>query len=177
MSIRAIVSAYIKKYRDRTLDELNWFREQSSIRSAIEIAALAKDRRGKRLSHQRRLSRSTLEQAHKTLDSNIEAIETVKDFDELFNLIEAILEPITGIGELYVYDTSLRIGAKLGKMPEKVYLHAGTRAGAKALGIPRQEKSIEPNRLPAEFQELEPHEIEDVLCIFKRILEKEKIKV
>ena len=62
-------------------------------------------------------------------------------------------------------------------MPEKVYLHADTRAGAKALGISGKEKSIEPNRLPAEFQELEPYEIEDVLCIFKHILEKEKINV
>lgn len=36
--------------------------------------------------------------------------------------------------------------------------------------------AIEPGSLPAEFHELEPYEIEDVLCIFKDILERERIK-
>ncbi|MEK7411500.1 MAG: hypothetical protein AAB327_09000, partial [Actinomycetota bacterium] len=37
------------------------------------------------------------------------------------------------LGPLYVYDTALRIGAKKGQMPKVVYLHAGTREGAKKL--------------------------------------------
>ena len=50
-------------------------------------------------------------------------------------LIRAAVEPIPGIGELYVYDTSFRIGAKLNLFPTKVYLHAGTRRGVRALGL------------------------------------------
>jgi hypothetical protein len=34
-----------------------------------------------------------------------------------------------------MYDTALRIGAKLKLFPTKVYLHAGTRLGARALGL------------------------------------------
>jgi len=50
-------------------------------------------------------------------------------------LIDTALEPIPGLGELYVYDTTLRIGAKLNLFPDKVYLHAGTRLRERALGL------------------------------------------
>lgn len=56
-------------------------------------------------------------------------------------MIDAVLEDVPGIGELYICDTSLRISAKLDLFPKGVYLHADTRLGA--------------------------HEIEDALCIFK----------
>ena len=173
MSIRAIVRNYQSKFKDRARDELDWFRDQSDIRSAIENAALARDRRGKRYSHQRRLNKDVLAGARSILLSNQRAIESVKDFDELISLVTLLLKPLYGTGDLYVYDTSLRMGAKLGLLPEKIYLHAGTRDGAEALGISSEEDVIDPNRLPEEFQELEPYEIEDVLCIYKDILKKE----
>jgi hypothetical protein len=107
----------------------------------------------------------------KVLLKNVKVIEKAKTFDNLFNLIERLVLDINGIGELYVYDTSLRIGAKLGLLPTKVYLHRGTRKGAKnlnlSIGIKGNTKSIEVLSLPPEFQLIEPHEIEDVLCIFK----------
>jgi hypothetical protein len=77
------------------------------------------------------------------------------------------LKPVDGIGELYIYDTALRIGAKLNLLPSRIYLHAGARVGARALGFAGRLKYIELRDLPKEFQKLEPHEIEDVLCIFK----------
>lgn len=82
-------------------------------------------------------------------------------------LIDASLEDVPGIGELYVYDTSLRIGAKLNLLPERVYLHAGIRRGARALGL-KADKALKVSVLPTEFHSLRPHEIEDVLCIFKK---------
>jgi len=177
MSISTIINVYIRKFRPLTVEELNFYREQSSLRPVIERAALAINSKGKRQAHQRRLSRSTLDEAQKLLLANIEPIERVKDFDELIHLIEVLLYSVTGIGELYIYDTSLRIGAWLKLFPEKIYLHAGTREGARALGISRKAKTIEPGSLPIEFQKLEPYEIEDVLCIFKDILIKERLKL
>jgi len=53
----------------------------------------------------------------------------VRNFDELYELIEKLVGNINGTGELYIYDTSLRIGAKLGIEPNKIYLHRGTREG------------------------------------------------
>jgi hypothetical protein len=98
---------------------------------------------------------------------NKKSIKDVKDFDELFVLIDKLLRPVKGIGELYIYDTSLRIGSYLGHMPKKVYLHSGTRIGARKLGY-KNKYVIEMDELPEEFQHLEPFEVEDILCIYKK---------
>jgi hypothetical protein len=108
-----------------------------------------------------------LEEARDNLLKNENVIEKCQDFDELHDLLERLLAPITGIGELYVYDTALRIGAKLDMLPTKVYLHAGTRIGAQALGFHSKTKVLEVSQLPKWLHQLEPFEIEDVLCIFK----------
>ena len=133
----------------------------------MQFAALAINSRGKRYSHQRRLSRSVLERACTLLLANESKLTQCKDFDQLHSFLEALLAPIKGIGALYVYDTALRIGAKLGLLPSKVYLHAGTRVGARALGLDSKAKAIEILQLPEELQQLAPYEIEDALCIFK----------
>lgn len=170
MDFKVIVRTYISQIRPRAQVELNWFREQPTLNSAIEFAAFAIHSTGKRYSQQRRIPKTVLEQAKKILLSNMKAIEQVHDFDELHTLIGELLKSVNGIGELYSYDTSLRIGAKLNLMPQKVYFHAGTRIGARALSLKNHGKDwvemLDPS-IPKEFKSLEPHEIEDVLCIFK----------
>jgi len=166
MTIKAVVRAYIKEIRPHAQAELDWFRRQLTLDSAIRQAAFAVNSQGRRYSHQRRLRQTSLIQARQALLANSKSIEQRKSFDDLFDLIDAILRPISGIGELYIYDTSLRIGAKLNLLPTKVYLHSGTRVGAKALGFESKAKTLEVSALPKDLQQLEPHEIEDVLCIF-----------
>jgi hypothetical protein len=91
----------------------------------------------------------------------------------LFILINGLLQSVKGIGELYIYDTSLHIGANLGHSPEKVYLHSGTRKGARRLDY-KNKYVIEMDGLPEEFQHLEPFEVEVNLCIYKDKLRTEK---
>jgi len=98
---------------------------------------------------------------------NLPALQGASSFDELFELVEALIRPIYGIGELAVYDTALRIGERLGLEPTKVYLHRGTREGAKALGLAYRRKAIELAELPTELRSLPARELEDVLCIYK----------
>jgi hypothetical protein len=167
MSLKPIVRIYIAKIRPNAQDELDWFRQQPTLQSAIEFAALATDKRGKRYAHQRRLKKTSLERARQVLLTNAVAIGKSRSFDDLFALIDAMLEPIEGIGELYVYDTALRIGARLNLLPTKVYLHAGTRKGARALGFDGKVQALEVTALPSDLHVLDPHEIEDVLCIFE----------
>ena len=73
---------------------------------------------------------------------------------------------VRGIGELYVYDTALRIGAHLRLLPRQVYLHTGTRVGARALGLDDRTTSVSLSHLPVGLRPLQPHEVEDVLCIY-----------
>lgn len=137
MRKEAIIRTYITHIRPRINKELDWFRQQPTLSEAIRLAALTVNSKGKRYSHQRRLSKTVLEQARDILLENEKAIEACRDqdFDDLLTLLEQLLIPIKGLGELYVYDTALRIGAKVGLLPRRVYLHAGTRVGAKALGF------------------------------------------
>lgn len=92
------------------------------------------------------------------------------DFAALFAIVEGAVGGICGIGKLTVYDTALRLGAYLGKRPQVVYLHRGTREGAKALGIGCERRVLETKELPEPLRELEPHELEDLLCIYKEEL-------
>ncbi|MEW6241261.1 MAG: hypothetical protein AB1564_10685 [Chloroflexota bacterium] len=167
MNQKAIVRKYISSIRPLVQAELDWFKSQPSLSKAVKNAGLAINSEGKRYSHQRRIKRGLLPRVEKILSKNIKAIERCSSFDELFDLIDVLLMPVDGIEELYVYDTSLRIGAKLNLFPTKVYLHAGTRDGAKALGLNGKQKTVKPSDLPNDYHILKPHEIEDVLCIFK----------
>src|SRR5436305_1117453 len=73
--------------------------------------------------------------------------------------------PVKGLGKLYAYDTALFIGFRLGLLPKKVYLHAGTRKGAEALGLAGEQLYLHRPQLPASLQVLKACEIEDFLCI------------
>jgi hypothetical protein len=167
MNFRLIALAYIRDFRPQAQAELEWFRQQPTLESAIEHAALAINSNGKKYSHQWKLKKPSLEAARQILMMNSKAISQAKDFDDLFALVEGLCDRISGIGELYIYDTGLRIGAKLHLMPKKVYLHRGTRDGARALGFDTKIRALEISQIPLEICRLEPHEIEDVLCIFK----------
>ena len=168
MNLEAIVRHYITNYRPHKQTELNWCRRQPSLESAIKIAAKAEDHRGKRYSHQFRITRKAMQEASRILLEKHDVLQRCKSFHELWQRIKIFLGPVTGLGELYVYDTALRIGAFLNLLPDRVYLHAGTRTGAKAFGIvSRHEEWIEVEELPSPLRELLPHEVEDILCIYK----------
>lgn len=162
-----IVRANISRIRPKAQAEIGWFAHQPSLHAAIEKAALAVNSQGKRYSHQRRLTKLSLERALDALLKKAGAMEQARDVAELFALIDAALEPIQGLGELYVYDRTLRIGSRWSLFPEKVYLHAGTRQGVRALGMSASAATLGVSDLPRELRALEPHEVEDVLCIFK----------
>jgi len=158
---------YVAGIRPRAKAELDWFRRQPTLAAAIACAASAINSRGKRYSHQTRLKKVSLREARRVLAASARRIARCKTFDELIAHLEALLEPIDGLGELYTYDTALRIGAKLKLLPRMVYLHAGTRVGARALGFDGRVRALKASQLPAPLRRLRPHELEDVLCIFK----------
>ena len=167
MNLKAIIRIYTRHIRPKAQAELDWYQRQPTLESAIEHAALATNGKGKRYSHQRRLKKTALEEVRRVLFMNSRTIAQSKSYDDLFWLVETTVGGIAGIGELYIYDTSLRIGAKLSLLPTKVYLHAGTRKGARALGFKSRVKTLEVAELPSELRQLEPYEVEDLLCIFK----------
>lgn len=168
MNFKTIIRHYIANYRPLKQAELDWFRRQLSLEAAINMAAKAENERGLRYSHQYRITQKAMQEANRLLLENHDELKRCKSFHDLWSLIKSILGAVSGLGELYIYDTSLRLGAYLGLLPDRVYLHAGTRAGAKAFGISsRHNEWIEVDELPSPLRELPCYEVEDILCIYK----------
>ena len=167
-SLTAIVKDYVRRHRHKTRRELRYFRNLPSLKAAITDAGLARrldGERYKRYSHQRRIPRDALETAAACLHRA--NLGSARSFADLMARVSNAVGSVHGIGELYIYDTALRLGGHLRLLPREVYLHAGTRRGAQALGLDHRSDSVSPNQLPSVLRRLRPIEIEDVLCIYK----------
>jgi hypothetical protein len=165
MTLHEIVNDYIRTQRPYTGEEMMDFANEPSPSAAIRRAALCETKDGKRHAHQRRIPRALLEHVEAKLQTIRRKFYKAADFAALHGLVEEEIGSIRGIGALAVYDIAHRIGAHFGKAPERVYLHAGVRVGARALGISGD--SFDPKILPKPFARLAPSEIEDCLCIYK----------
>jgi len=165
MNLASIAKHYATHYRANAREEMRYYNRQPSLRAAIETAALSCLPNGKRHGHQRRIPGRVLAIAARALQGGAPGLGKAASFDDLHQAVEAAILPLRGIGELAVYDIAHRIGAYRGLEPELVYLHAGTRAGAKILGL--SGKKLARRDLPAAFRGLSPAEIEDCLCIYK----------
>jgi hypothetical protein len=154
---------------------MRWFHEPKSIAEAINRACESRipNARGRlvRHGHQYRIPASALRAAAARLSERKAAIAAAPDFRSLHDLVERTIRPITGIGELTVYDVAHRIGAHKGLSPAEVYVHRGTRKGAQAFGFHKQ-KTIAMHELPAALQRLTAAQAEDVACIYHRFLER-----
>jgi hypothetical protein len=162
-----IVEEYRWRFRPHTEAELAWFRSQPSLRAALRMAAFALKENGKRYSHQRWLKDETAEMALDVMLAHEKEIAAAPDFDALHALLTNLLAGVPGAREMYAYDAAFRIGAKVGKLPSRVYLHRGTRDGARALGFDPEREHIDMNELPVPLRGLDAFEAEDVLCLHK----------
>lgn len=167
MGLELIVDDYIRRYRASAQEELQWFRSQPDLETAVDVAARAVDHEGKRYSHQYKIRADSISSARQSLAKNLDRIKGAPNFGVLLRTLNEILGPTDGVAELYVYDCALRIGAFVGHLPKQIFLHAGTRDGARALGLKWKERFLYISDLPDELRVLEPYEIEDVLCIYK----------
>ena len=168
MELETIIRTYKLYTRHHKKKEFDWFRQQTSLETTINLATKAKDENGKHYSHQRRILRTSISEANKILLEKHNALQKCKSFHELWLLIKKSLEIVNGIGELYIYDTALRIGAFLNLFPDRVYLHSGTLKGARAFGyVTKKKEWLNFDELPKVFSELYAYEIEDLLCIYK----------
>lgn len=142
---------------------------QPNLKDAIFVAANAIDSNNKINDHQKRIGREKLNAFAKKLATKESNISNAQNFDQIIDLVSNIKSE--KIGELAIYDTAFRIGCFLNKFPEKVYLHSGTRVGARNLiGRLNGKKYLLPNELPSPFHngDLPASDIEDILCIYKK---------
>ncbi len=165
MGIEDCVTEYIRVFRKIACEEMALYNKQPTISHSIKVAASCQLSDGKRHPHQRRIPEAVLKEAEQKLLAAINDLEAAQNFDQLLVAVDKTVGPISGVGELTVYDIAYRIGAFLELKPEIVYLHAGTRSGARTLGI--RGNTVTKDQLPVAFSLLSAEEIEDCLCIYK----------
>lgn len=106
------------------------------------------------------------------IEGKLEELKKKDHFDKLYRAIKTEADKFYGIGKLTTYDTATCIGFEQGLFPTAVYLHAGAAEGAKALGIRGTKVSKEQFvAICKAFDMLEPAQIEDFLCIYKKQLQ------
>lgn len=168
MNLSRLVEIYKRRNAPEHNHRLASYRSLPSPPEAIRQAALGTGVDGRMDRHQRRIGYKILGQAADALVEHAGEIGNCSSFADILACVENLTKRLYRFGELACYDTSLRIGAKLDKWPEAVYLHAGTRKGCyRVLGLKLNKKYVEMDELPKELQVLEPHEAEDFLCIYK----------
>lgn len=175
MDFETIIRHYSINHRSRLQSQIDWLRRQLSLENAIITAANAEDERGLRYSHQTRITSKAIQEARMVLLEKSEELIRGSSFHQLWLTTKEALEPVNGIGKLYIYDAALRLGAYLDLFPDRVYLHAGTRKGARAFGFTTRRKEwLDMTELPKVVCGLPAYEIEDLLCIYKekKIVEK-----
>lgn len=163
------MDAYVREYQRHAKEEVEFF-QRRRFKEAITYAALCLLPNGKRHPHQYRVPRSALAEGERNLQACSSEIVRCRSFPELHEIVARELRDIYRIGVLTVYDVASRIGAHLNIEPDRVYLHAGTAEGARALGLEYRRESVALDELPLPFQRLRPREAEDCLCIFKDAL-------
>ncbi len=168
MDLGGVVRHYLAAFRACARAELESFRGEPTFVAAVRRAGRAEQADGRRFQHQWRSSPAHLEAAAERLVDRAIDLAAASDFAKLYDVVGAVVNGLPGVGEMYIYDTALRIGAYKETLPEEVFLHASTRASARALGVEVEgRRSLAMHELPAELHILEPHEVEDVLCIYK----------
>lgn len=173
--LRAAVACYHKQRQTLSASHIAHVKAQKSFKEAIHCAALAIDTHHKIHPHQRRVGRRTLEALANQVATIEQELKAARNFDELYRLLEELNVP--GIGALTVYDTALRIAhVRTGCLPDKIYLHTGTRAGARRV-VPHLagQAFIYKTDLPAVLKQsdLDCAELEDLLCHMMKPLFKE----
>lgn len=165
-SLAAIIAHY-KRWKAQHMDERAHFRHLP-LRKAVSWAALARAECTGKFSHQWRIPNAALRDAQIVLVDALPKLRRSRDFETLHDCIDEAVSGIRGLGELYCYDTAMRIGAATGHSPKLVHLHAGTRVGARnLLGDFGRVRVLKRSRFPAPLSSLPADQIEDILCIYK----------
>lgn len=169
-TLRAIVRHYRQWRKTHPDTWLDYCVEQDTFASVVEAAVLAENRDRKMHPHQYRIGRQRLRVWADSLKPHTAELKRLTDFDGL--LSHLMQHRIPGISHVTVYDTAHRIGVASRNpalLPQKVYLHAGTRQGAEELlGAQASGRDfVLLEELPKPLHQLDPSDAEDLLCIYK----------
>lgn len=141
---------------------------QDALRCAAKAINSGTERKkGNLHPHQYSISAKALNDLGNLLALRATEFEKQRSFEVIVSMIEEESKKVYRTGALVIYDTALRIGARLNLWPNYVYLHAGALTGAQRfLNIKKLDRHIP---IPSEFTELglDGADAEAIFCIYK----------
>ena len=167
MNLQNDVDEYRANDRNR-LENMRLYYAALSLEDAVEQASKGLFAHGKVDNHQYRIKKKSKIGATIEMKKRISELKACKSFEEIFRITEDVKNSVAGLGDLWSYDTALRIGFNMGILPSQVYVQRGVIDGVKkALGGTRPiGRSVPLSLFPAPFLMLQPYEVENFLCIW-----------
>ena len=172
MSLQSEIADY-RENEMRELHELARFFKSLSFHSAIEYAASGVTPHRKIHPHQRRIGVKLLRQSATLLKEYHSTIRKAKSFAHLFMITEAVKSQLKGLGDLWSYDTALRMSFNRGRSfyPQAVFMQRGNMKGIKKIFSkkPVKQRTLSVKIFPKEIRSLKPFEIENFLTVWGRV--------
>jgi hypothetical protein len=166
----------IADYRENELRELHEFErffQSLSFQSAIEYAASGVTPHRKIHPHQRGIGVKQLRQSAVLLKKCTAAIRKARSFAGLFIITDAVKSDLKGLGDLWSYDTALRMAFNRGRTfyPQAVFVQRSVMKGVKKIfsKMPLKQRTLPLKIFPKEIQSLNPFEIENFLSIWGKV--------
>jgi len=167
MSLTEDLNRYLK-IDCHHLEGLRNYYNGLTLASAIKNAAEGLNPDGKMNSHQYLIGKKKGSIAANEMLKHINNLKNSKSFQDIFKITEHVKNGILGLGNLWSYDTALRIGFNLNILPDQVYIQRGVIKGVKKAlnGEKPKGRSLSLTVFPKEFQLLQPYQAENFLCIW-----------
>jgi hypothetical protein len=169
MGLQSEINDY-KENELRELHEQERFFKSLSFHAAIEYAASGVTPHRKIHPHQRGIGVKLLRQSAAQLKKRTPNIRKASSFSHLFLISESIRADLKGLGELWSYDTALRMAFNRGKIfyPQAIFVQRAIVKGIKKIftKMPLRQPTLPLKIFPKEVQCLKPFEIENFLLVW-----------
>lgn len=171
MSLTIALKKYIKVNLPNLIVIEEYYQSFKLPRSSpevIEKAAVGIDPDGLMNNHQHRIGYIVCEKGARELAQYEIEIRKAQSFEEIFEITEIVKNKVFGLGNLWSYDTALRIGFAKRVYPKDVYVQSGVTKGVQKVmkGTLPSGRSLSMNYFPNSLQKLKPYQLENFLCIY-----------
>ena len=156
----------------RELLEMKKFFQSLSFQAALEYAASGVTPHRKIHPHQRGIGVTLLRRSAVLLKKQIPLIRKARSFAHIFIITEAVKSELKGLGDLWSYDTALRMAFNRGRSfyPQAVFVQRGSMKGVRKIfsKIPLKQSTLPMKIFPREMKRLKPFEAENFLSVLGR---------
>lgn len=160
------ISIYIAEH-GKHIQNVKAYFESITLSEAIGQAAKAIDptNNNKMFHHQRRIGKVKAVEGYELLKYKDVDFKACTSFDEIM-IITGVMNNVPKLGNLWSYDSALRIGFHLRIYPKDFYIQAGVVKGyVKLFNKKPRARKIVKSEFPM-LAELEAYEIENFLCVW-----------